>query len=63
MRRPPTAAGESRSAQLDLAIELLRGESSVAPEAAVHETRKALKRARALMRLLEGELGAKRARP
>jgi hypothetical protein len=48
-------------AQLDLAIEHLRGESSVAPEAAVHETRKALKRVRALMRLLEGELGAKRA--
>jgi hypothetical protein len=48
-------------AQLDLAIEHLRGESSVAPEEAVHETRKALKRARALMRLLEGELGTKRA--
>lgn len=54
-------------AQLDLAIELLRGESSgaletaVAPERAVHETRKALKRVRAVMRLLEGELGAKRA--
>jgi CHAD domain-containing protein len=48
--------------QLDLAIELLRGESSVPPEEAVHETRKALKRLRALMRLLEGELGAKRAR-
>jgi CHAD domain len=49
-------------AQLDLAIELLRGESSTSPEAAVHETRKALKRVRALMRLLEGELGSKRAR-
>jgi hypothetical protein len=48
-------------AQLDLAIEHLRGESSVAPEEAVHETRKALKRVRALMRLLEGELGTKRA--
>ncbi len=48
--------------QLDLAIELLRGESSTPPQEAVHETRKALKRARALMRLLEGELGAKRAR-
>jgi CHAD domain-containing protein len=48
--------------QLDLAIELLRGEPSVPPEEAVHETRKALKRVRALMRLLEGELGAKRAR-
>lgn len=57
-------------AQLDQAIELLRGESSdggaleakeVPPERAVHETRKALKRVRALLRLLEGELGAKRA--
>ncbi len=48
--------------QLDLAIELLRGESSIAPEKAIHETRKALKRLRALMRLLEGEIGAKRAR-
>jgi hypothetical protein len=48
--------------QLDLAIELLRGESPVSPEEAVHETRKALKRVRALVRLLEGELGAKRAK-
>jgi CHAD domain len=49
-------------AQLDIAIEHLRGESSrVAPVEAVHETRKALKRVRALMRLLEGELGVKRA--
>jgi hypothetical protein len=47
--------------QLDLAIELLGGESSTPPEEAVHETRKALKRVRALMRLLEDELGAKRA--
>ncbi len=48
--------------QLDLAIELLRGESSIAPEKVVHETRKALKRLRALLALLEGEIGAKRAR-
>jgi CHAD domain-containing protein len=48
-------------AQLDIAIEHLRGESRAAPEEAVHETRKAIKRARALMRLLEGELGVKRA--
>jgi hypothetical protein len=47
--------------QLDLAIELLRVESSVPPEEAVHETRKALKRVRALVRLLEGELGVRRA--
>ena len=48
-------------AQLDVAIEHLRGQSSVTPPEAVHETRKALKRMRALMRLLEGELGVKRA--
>jgi hypothetical protein len=48
-------------AQLDLAIEHLSDESLLAPEQAVHETRKALKRVRALTRLLEGELGAKRA--
>jgi CHAD domain-containing protein len=54
--------------QLDLAIELLVGNGApmppsggngapMAPEQAVHETRKALKRLRALIRLLEGELG------
>ena len=46
--------------QLDLAIELLRGESSTPPERAVHETRKALKRLRALLRLLGDELDSKR---
>ena len=48
-------------AQLDLAIELLRGEAATPPEQAVHETRKAIKRLRALMRLLEGEIGVKQA--
>ena len=43
--------------QVDLAIELLRGADGEAAEEAVHETRKALKRLRAIMRLLEGELG------
>jgi hypothetical protein len=65
LRSEETAASGCRRialGQLDLAIELLRGESSVPPEEAVHETRKALKRVRALMRLLEGELGVKRAR-
>src|SRR5258708_4313754 len=45
-------------AQLDIAIEMLErldGEGS--PERAVHETRKALKRLRAMLRLLEPELG------
>jgi CHAD domain-containing protein len=45
--------------QLDLAIELLGGANGAPPdEHAVHETRKALKRLRALVRLLERELGA-----
>lgn len=59
------AHGLQRTAlsQLDLAIRLLRDEAdaldmaNIAPEEAVHETRKAFKRLRALMRLLEGELG------
>ena len=47
-------------AQSELALELLGGDGSAsAPpdETAVHETRKALKRLRALLRLLRGELG------
>jgi CHAD domain-containing protein len=44
--------------QLDLAIELLSADDGAVPTAeAVHETRKALKRLRTLMRLLEDELG------
>ncbi|HEV2982075.1 MAG TPA: CHAD domain-containing protein, partial [Solirubrobacteraceae bacterium] len=44
--------------QLDLTIELLAGENGATPAAeAVHETRKALKRMRTLLRLLEDELG------
>ena len=45
--------------QADLAIELLQGGGGALEENAVHETRKALKRLRALLRLLEVELGAK----
>lgn len=46
--------------QVDLALEQLAAENTVAPsEQAVHETRKALKRLRALLRLLEHELGRK----
>jgi len=54
------AAGLKRMAlgQLDLAIELLTGDHPLMPaEQAVHETRKSLKRLRALMRLLSKELG------
>jgi CHAD domain-containing protein len=43
--------------QLELALELLQGESGLEPGRAVHETRKALKRLRALMRLLREEMG------
>ena len=57
----PPAQGLRRMVlgQLDLAIELLAAENSSMPTAeAVHETRKALKRLRTLVRLLEDELGA-----
>jgi hypothetical protein len=58
------AQGLSRIAmeQLDLAIESLEGDGSGAlAENAVHETRKSLKRLRALIRLLAGELGEEQA--
>jgi CHAD domain-containing protein len=44
-------------AQLDLAIELVQGKGDVPSDEAVHDTRKALKRLRALVRLLRKELG------
>jgi CHAD domain-containing protein len=43
--------------QLDLAVEMLHGRNGALDEHAVHETRKALKRLRALVRLLADELG------
>jgi hypothetical protein len=46
--------------QLDLAIALLEGHGEEPPERTVHETRKALKRARALVRLQRDALGRKR---
>jgi CHAD domain-containing protein len=54
-----TAAGVKRMAlaQLDRAIELLQGESGLSEKHAIHEARKALKRLRALLRLLRGQLG------
>jgi CHAD domain-containing protein len=45
--------------QADLALEMLDGESQATPEVAVHEIRKAIKRLRALLRLLERALGRK----
>jgi CHAD domain-containing protein len=43
--------------QIDVAVEALRGAGGGSPEQRVHEARKALKRLRALLRLLEDELG------
>jgi CHAD domain-containing protein len=43
--------------QLDLALELLQDAGATNGERAVHETRKAIKRLRALLRLLRGRLG------
>ena len=48
--------------QLELAIALLQGRGEVSAERTVHETRKALKRARALVRLQQSALGRKRFR-
>ncbi len=57
----PLGAGLRRMAlgQLDLAIELLSDERGTPEERAIHETRKALKRLRALNRLLRDRLGEK----
>jgi CHAD domain-containing protein len=44
-------------AQVELALELLGGGDGRPDERAVHETRKAIKRLRALLRMLRGELG------
>jgi CHAD domain-containing protein len=56
----PEALRRMMLGQLDLAIELLAGESTggwALDKEAVHDTRKALKRLRALVRLLREELG------
>jgi CHAD domain-containing protein len=55
----PAADGLQRMAlaQVDLTLELLRGYDSADGGRAVHETRKAIKRLRALLRLLRGRLG------
>jgi CHAD domain-containing protein len=60
--------GEARAAglrrivvgQLELAIELLEADGAGNDEATVHELRKLVKRVRAIVRLLRGELGEKR---
>lgn len=58
----PAIAGLRRVivGQLDVAIELLEAYPGESREQTVHETRKALKRARAIVRLLRDELGDKR---
>ncbi|HEY3864957.1 MAG TPA: CHAD domain-containing protein [Solirubrobacteraceae bacterium] len=56
----PEALRRMALGQLDLAIELLGGESAggwTLDKKAIHDTRKALKRLRALVRLLRAELG------
>jgi CHAD domain-containing protein len=58
----PALSGLQRAAlgQLELAIELLENPAGRPDFEVVHETRKALKRLRALVRLLDVQLGAKR---
>jgi CHAD domain-containing protein len=58
----PLGEGLRRMAlgQLDLAIELLCSDGTALDGRAIHETRKALKRLRALLRLLREELGERR---
>jgi CHAD domain-containing protein len=67
-RREALSTGEPRGAglrrvvlgQLDRAIELLEDPRAGAAEETVHELRKIVKRVRAIVRLLRGELGSKR---
>ncbi len=58
----PEALRRMALGQLDLAIELLSDERDTPEEQAIHETRKALKRLRALVRLLREELGERQFR-
>ncbi len=58
--RPTDGLRRMALGQVDIALEQLGSAGADAPsEKAVHETRKALKRLRALLRLLEDELGAR----
>jgi CHAD domain-containing protein len=69
-RRPAPHSGQPLSAvlhamaleHLDLAIDSLSGASGTDSAAAIHETRKAIRRQRTLLRLLSSELGIKRVR-
>lgn len=55
--RPGVGLRRIALGQLDVAVEALRGSGGGSPEERVHEARKALKRLRALLRLLVDELG------
>ncbi len=60
LRQEPLGSGHRRMAlgQLDVVIEALEsGRAKASPEQRVHEARKALKRLRALLRVLRDELG------
>jgi hypothetical protein len=58
--RPRSELKRRTLEQIDLAIALLEGRRDVPPERTIHETRKALKRARALVRLQRSALGPRR---
>jgi ribosomal protein S15P/S13E len=62
LRRPKSKLQRATLAQIDLAIALLEGRGEEPPEQTIHETRKALKRTRALVRLQRQALGGKRYR-
>jgi CHAD domain-containing protein len=53
----PDGIGRVARGRIDHAIDELRGESDSTPEEAVHEARKDMKKLRALLRLVRGELG------
>jgi CHAD domain-containing protein len=55
--RPGVGLRRIALGQIDVAVEALRGAGGGSPEERVHEARKALKRLRALLRLLADELG------
>ena len=61
-RRPKSRLQRKTLRQISRAIALLEGRGDVASERTVHETRKALKRTRALVRLQRSSLGTKRYR-
>jgi CHAD domain-containing protein len=56
----PTGIARVARGRIDHAIDELRGESDSTPVEAVHEARKDMKKLRALLRLMRGELGGQR---